>query len=374
MKASPEQLQFHQLACQLFLLSSLPTFLITRFIIVAPFGRHVPSSSFFSSNEKKLNKNNQTINSNRYRWWYGPKFNARLSWFLFECPNLIWSCYCYYWYGLDGSSLFFLNPTPMSLAQGSGQMQVAEKTRAITVFQNNQLIVSANLLLLLLFTLHYINRAIIYPLRMNSNSQDVPLIVTLSAMMVTIVNGYLQCFYLCQIRPFQPLVLLDWNNTIVDENEAPIANCDENSWCWLGVILFVIGAGINFHSDGVLRNLRRYGPSMKPEPSNEKEAKNQSLTSTHQHEQCATGKNHSSTYYIPHSPFFQYISCPNFFGELLEWFGFAMASNFSLPSLAFVIYTASNLIPRGVAHHEWYLRKFEDYPSERKWAVIPFVV
>ena len=63
-----------------------------------------------------------------------------------------------------------------------------------------------------------------------------------------------------------------------------------------------------------------------------------------------------------------------FGGEMLEWLGFAVASQFSLPSVAFVVYTASNLIPRAVAHHQWYLRKFDDYPKERKWAVVPFVV
>lgn len=44
---------------------------------------------------------------------------------------------------------------------------------------------------------------------MNCISQDVSLLVTLSAMMVTIVNEYLQCFYVCQysneLRYLMPL-------------------------------------------------------------------------------------------------------------------------------------------------------------------------
>ncbi|EED88186.1 3-oxo-5-alpha-steroid 4-dehydrogenase 1-like protein, partial [Thalassiosira pseudonana CCMP1335] len=180
-----------------------------------------------------------------------------------------------------------------------------------------------NILLLSLFAMHYINRAIVYPLRMNPNCQPVPLVVTLSAMMVTTLNGYLQSFYLVNVEK-------------------------ENLQCWLGILIFFIGMGVNIHSDGVLRNLRRYGPS---------ENKQQQ----------------QRTYYIPQSPLFAYISCPNFFGEILEWFGFSMASQFSLPSVAFFLYTASNLIPRGIAHHEWYLIKFEDYPKERRWAVVPFI-
>ncbi|KAL7426904.1 hypothetical protein ACHAXH_003162 [Discostella pseudostelligera] len=180
------------------------------------------------------------------------------------------------------------------------------------------------MVLMSLFTLHYINRDIIYPLRMNPISQKVPLVVIIAAGFITTWNGYLQCFYLAHIR-------------------------QENIQTWVGIGFFFLGMGINLHSDGVLRNLRR---------------NNSTTAKPHDHH----------AYYIPHSPWFTYISCPNFFGELVEWFGFAMASHFSLPSVAFLIYTASNLIPRGIAHHHWYQQKFEDYPSERKWAVIPLIV
>ena len=56
----------------------------------------------------------------------------------------------------------------------------------------------------------------------------------------------------------------------------------------------------------------------------------------------------------------------------LEWTGFAIAA-WSLPALAFALYTVSNLAPRAVAHHRWYRDKFPDYPRERR-ALIPFVV
>ena len=208
--------------------------------------------------------------------------------------------------------------------------------------QGGELQLSTNAALLFLFALHYVNRAIIYPLRMNKNSHKVPLLVTLFASAVTICNGYLQSFYLVRVHKFDPLSFS--------------ATTWSNLQRWLGIGIFFAGMGINIHSDGVLRNLRRYGPSGKPR-SREK------------------GKHTTeAAYYIPHSPFFQRVSCPNFGGEMLEWLGFAVASQFSLPSVAFFVYTASNLIPRAVAHHEWYLRKFDEYPKERKWAAIPFVV
>ena len=44
----------------------------------------------------------------------------------------------------------------------------------------------------------------------------------------------------------------------------------------------------------------------------------------------------------------------------------------SLPGLAFFIFTFANLFPRGIASHKWYKEKFPDYPASRK-AVIPLL-
>lgn len=69
---------------------------------------------------------------------------------------------------------------------------------------------------------------------------------------------------------------------------------------------------------------------------------------------------------------FRYVSCPNYLGELLEWFGWALAT-WSLGGLAFFTYTAANLVPRALSHHRWYRERFADYPAGRK-AVIPGVL
>mmetsp|Transcript_18000 Transcript_18000/g.40691 ORF Transcript_18000/g.40691 Transcript_18000/m.40691 type:complete len:167 (+) Transcript_18000:1-501(+) len=166
---------------------------------------------------------------------------------------------------------------------------------------------------------------------MNEGSAKVPLIVTVSACSVTALNGYLQAVYLCNIKSLGTMTLsLD------------------NSQHFIGLIIFLSGMYINIHSDSVLRNLRR---------SNTTPSTNQ------------------KQYFIPHSPFFKCVSCPNFAGELLQWFGYCIMSEFSLPSVAFCVYTAGNLIPRADAHHKWYLREFKkDYPKQRRWAVLPGVV
>ena len=69
---------------------------------------------------------------------------------------------------------------------------------------------------------------------------------------------------------------------------------------------------------------------------------------------------------------FRYVSCPNHFGEIVEWAGFAVMC-WNLPALSFAVWTAGNLIPRALSHHRWYRERFPDYPPERK-AVIPFVL
>jgi len=43
-----------------------------------------------------------------------------------------------------------------------------------------------------LFIMHYLNRDIVYPLRMKS-STSIPLEIILSAFLFTTANGYLQC-------------------------------------------------------------------------------------------------------------------------------------------------------------------------------------
>lgn len=60
--------------------------------------------------------------------------------------------------------------------------------------------------------------------------------------------------------------------------------------------------------------------------------------------------NSKSGYKIPYGGLFEYVSAANYSGECLEWLGFALAS-WSLPGLAFALFTISNTGPRGYHHH-----------------------
>ena len=75
-------------------------------------------------------------------------------------------------------------------------------------------------------------------------------------------------------------------------------------------------------------------------------------------------------YTLPTGFLFNKISCPNLFGEMIEWIGFALMAQ-HLPALSFAVWTICNLLPRAISHHKWYLQHFTDYPKNRK-AVIPF--
>lgn len=179
---------------------------------------------------------------------------------------------------------------------------------------------SANQVLLVLFAMHYMNRTLIFPflIRGGKASTFVPFIM---AMMFCTTNAYLQCRYLTYLQRYPDEWLHDPRFVA-------------------GLILFFVGFAINNHSDHVLRNLRKPGE---------------------------TG------YKIPNAGMFRYVSGANFFGEIVEWTGFACAC-WSLPAAVFAFTTICNIGPRALNHHQWYLSKFkESYPKERK-AIIPFLL
>lgn len=170
-----------------------------------------------------------------------------------------------------------------------------------------------------LFTIHYLNRGIIYPLRIKTNGKKMPVVIMVSALSFNLANGFIFGYYLGNLRTYS------------------------NDWLLrpqflIGFIMFVIGMIINIQSDNILIGLRKPGE---------------------------TG------YSIPTGKLFRYISAPNHFGEIIEWCGFAILV-WGLPGWAFLAWTLANLLPRAMSHHKWYQEKFPDYPRERK-AVIPFL-
>lgn len=168
-----------------------------------------------------------------------------------------------------------------------------------------------------LWLIHYFNRTFIFPFRLRTKGKKMPVVIVLSAIGFNFVNAGLNGYYLGYLEQYSASDFTTWN-------------------FYLGGILFLTGFIINQVSDNILIHLR------KPEE---------------------TG------YKIPRGFLFEYVSCPNHFGELVQWAGFAFIA-WSFPATTFFIWTAANLVPRVLKHHKWYKSHFENYPKNRK-AFIP---
>ena len=172
-----------------------------------------------------------------------------------------------------------------------------------------------------LFLLHYFNRSLIYPFRIRTKGKTMPLVVVLLAVFFNVMNGGLLGYFLGNFS-------------------------NQYSGLWMGdlrfiggILLFFTGLIINTSADESLILLRN---------------------------------NKGNGYQIPRGGLFRWISCPNFFGEIIEWLGYALLC-WSLPALSFFIWTFCNLVPRALNHHRWYREYFPDYPANRK-AVFPFLL
>ncbi|MFH1296069.1 MAG: 3-oxo-5-alpha-steroid 4-dehydrogenase [Bacteroidota bacterium] len=171
-----------------------------------------------------------------------------------------------------------------------------------------------------LWVLHYINRTVIFPFRLRTKGKKMPLAILFMALGFNSVNGFINGYYLGSLASYP----ISW---VTDPRFI------------IGIIMFLWGMAINWQSDNILIHLREPGQ---------------------------TG------YIIPTQGLFKYISCPNHFGEIIEWFGFAVMT-WCTPALAFAIWTLVNLLPRALDHHRWYKSTFPDYPPKLK-ALFPFIL
>lgn len=172
----------------------------------------------------------------------------------------------------------------------------------------------------ILWDTHYIYRAFIYPHLLRGKVKHMPLSIILFSIIFNMINCYLNGRWLFQF-----------------------SGGYSNSWLLdlrfvFGVLIFLGGLIINRHSDMQLRKLRQPG---------------------------------ENAYKLPSGGLFNLVACPNYFGEIVEWTGWALAT-WSLAGLSFAFWTFVNLAPRAYAHLQWYKEQFVEYPDERK-ALIPWM-
>ena len=99
------------------------------------------------------------------------------------------------------------------------------------------------------------------------------------------------------------------------------------------------GMAVNLHSDHIIRNLRKPG---------------------------------DTRHYIPRGGMFRYVSSANYFGELLEWTGFAVA--WSWAGAVFAWWTFANLAPRAASLYKRYAQEFgKEFTALKRKKIIPFI-
>ena len=79
----------------------------------------------------------------------------------------------------------------------------------------------------------------------------------------------------------------------------------------------------------------------------------------------------TSTYAMPTQGWFQYVSCPHYFAELLIYISFMLMAgwNGGGPSQGYVValhWVFANQALVAGHTHAWYKSKFEDYPLSRR--------
>jgi len=217
----------------------------------------------------------------------------------------------------SGSGRF---PVPVRLA-----FAISETLPGIVIFTLTYFLAGENfpgppnIVMYCLFTLHYIHRGLIHPIVTRYSRNKVALWIPLSTTVANLLYHYINAEFIgsafyCDGYLYDPRFLI-------------------------GIILFVVGFIINRAADTQLICLRK---SVK-----------------------------DKEYVIPKGPLFFLISNPNYFGEGLQWFGWAIMT-WSLSGLVWWLFTEATFIPRARHNHKWYKNQFLDYPPRRK-ALIPLI-
>lgn len=179
------------------------------------------------------------------------------------------------------------------------------------------------LLFFIIFQVHYIQRTFIFPLLIRG-SNKMPLSIIVMGWIFNVANAYIQggwIFFISTAGAYST----DWLYT-----PQFVA----------GVIVFFVGFITNLNSDYIIRNLRSPG---------------------------------DNRHYIPYGGMYKYVSSANYFGELLEWIGFALLT-WSAAGAVFALWTFANLAPRAAQIHHRYQSEFGDeFKKLHRKRILPFI-
>ena len=174
----------------------------------------------------------------------------------------------------------------------------------------------------LLFQLHYFQRTFVFPFLMKGHSK-MPISIVSMGVLFNVINGFLIGESLFHLAPTGKYTS-EWFSTPT---------------FIIGTLIFFIGMAINWHSDHVIRTLRPKG---------------------------------DTKHYLPQKGMYHYVTSGNYFGELVEWTGFAILTQ-STAAWIFVLWTFANLAPRAYAINKQYRKEFGNEAVGSRKCLIPFI-
>ena len=187
------------------------------------------------------------------------------------------------------------------------------------------------LVFLLIFQMHYAQRALIFPWIIKGKSR-MPIGIMSMGIGFNILNSMMQGYWIFYVAYNSKYPAL-----FVQQGTAWFT-----SWQFiLGCSLFIFGYIVNLRSDYIIRHLRK--------------------------------SDGDTNHYLPEGFLFNHVTCANYLGELIEWLGFAILT-WSVSGLVFFIWTFANLVPRAHAIHKKYKQEFPIEMKEKKIKrIFPFV-
>ncbi|TYJ47422.1 hypothetical protein E1A91_A02G188900v1 [Gossypium mustelinum] len=114
-------------------------------------------------------------------------------------------------------------------------------------------------------------------------------------------------------------------------------------WCqWAGAVIFAWGWFHQLRCHAILGSLRERG-------------------------------DRTDGYVIPHGDWFEVVSSPHYLSEMILYAGLLVASGGTDFTIWLLLgFVVANLVFAAAETHRWYLRKFENYPRNRR-AILPFI-
>ncbi|KAI0484416.1 3-oxo-5-alpha-steroid 4-dehydrogenase [Xylariaceae sp. FL0804] len=196
-----------------------------------------------------------------------------------------------------------------------------------------------NKVLAALFVIHYIYRALLFPLIQPSMS-PIHILVWLFALAFQLCNATAIGSWLAAYGP-----------TTKEEWEAQSSVLQFS----IGLVVFYVGLTGNYFSDEELREIRR-GELRRQERLRKQ------------------GQTVEKHYEVPQNGLFRYMLFPHYFMEWVEWLGYWIAAGVSCaPARIFLVNEFFAMLPRAVSGGKWYKQKFGEDEIKGKYVIIPGV-